>query len=189
MPVAEHSRPLCRFLLFAAHDNARTDQENQGLLKREGIVPSGQLAFLNFSKWRDDKYATVEHIAPDSNSDGGWDANIYSHSRTRHTIGNIILLPQKENSSVGNAPWDKKKIFYHVLVAETEEERQHLFEHAKEEGLDFGKRTKTLLDMQERLDMIEPIVNVDEWTECIIRKRTKNILELAWDKIAPWLDY
>ena len=187
MPLADYSRPLCRFLLFAASHNTRADQENQGLLER--VIPSARLAFLSFSKWQDDKYATVEHIAPESNSSGGWDANIYSHSRTRHTIGNIILLPQKENSSLGNAPWAKKKIFYHVLVAETEEDRKYLFEHAKEEGLDFGNRTQALLDKQERLDMIEPIANVDEWTECIIRKRTKNILELAWDVIAPWLGY
>lgn len=189
VPLASYSQPLCRFLLFAASHNARVDQENQGLLKREGIVPSGQLAFLNFSKWRDDKYATVEHIAPESNSSGGWDGNIYSNSRTRHTIGNIILLPQKENASVGNAPWAKKKIFYHVLAAKTEEERKYLFEQAQKEGLDFGRRTKDLLDKQERLDMIEPITNVDEWRECIIQKRTKNILELAWDMIAPWLGY
>ena len=120
---------------------------------------------------------------------GGWDEKIYNRSSTRHTIGNIILLPQKENASVGNAPWAKKKIFYHVLVAETEEERKNRFEQAQKEGLDFGRRTKDLLDKQERLDMIEPIANVDEWTECIVQKRTRNILELAWDIIAPWLSY
>ena len=187
MPLADYSRPLCRFLLFAASHNARADQENQGLLER--IIPSDRLAFLNFNKWQDDKYATVEHVAPESNSRGGWDAKIYRRSHIRHTIGNIILLPQKENSSVGNAPWAKKKIFYHVLVAETEEKRKYLFEQAQKEGLDFRRRTQDLLDKQERLDMIEPIANVDEWTECIIQKRTKNILELAWDVIAPWLSY
>ena len=189
MPLADYSSPLCRFLLFAASDNAIADQENEGLLKREGIIPSDQLTFLNFSKWQDGRYATVEHIAPESNSSGGWDVNIYSNSRTRHTIGNIILLPQKENASVGNAAWAKKKIFYRLLVAKEEEDRKLLLEQAKKEGLVFGKQTQALLDKQERLDMIEPIANVDEWTECIIQKRTKNILELAWDVIAPWLSY
>ena len=59
----------------------------------------------------------------------------------------------------------------------------------KKEGLDFKQQTKDLLDKQGRLDMLDPIANVDEWTECIIQKRTKNILELAWDVIAPWLSY
>ena len=189
VPVADHSRPLCRFLLFAASHNAKADQENSGLLKREGIIPSDQLAFLNFSRWQDDKYATVEHVAPETDSGGGWDEEIYRRPHTRHTIGNIILLPQKENSSVGNAPWTKKNIFYRVLVAKTEEERKDLFEQAKREGLDFKKQTKDLLEKQGRLDMLDPIANVDEWTECIIQKRTKNILELAWDVIAPWLSY
>ena len=123
VPLADHSRPLCRFLLFAASHNARTDQENPGLLTREEVIHSDELAFLNFSKWQADIYATVEHVAPVSNSGGGWDEEIYKRSHTRHTIGNIILLPQKENSSVGNAPWRKKKIFYRALVAKTESER------------------------------------------------------------------
>ena len=141
VPLADHSQPLCRFLLFAASDNARTDQENPGLLTREKVIPSDQLAYLNFSKWQDDKYATVEHVAPVSNS-GGWDEEIYKRSHTRHTIGNIILLPQKENSSVGNAPWDKKMLFYRALIAETKPERNKQFEQAKKDGLTFKKQTQ-----------------------------------------------
>ena len=188
VPLADHSRPLCRFLLFAASHNARTDQENPGLLKREDVIRSDELAFLDYSKWQDDKYATVEHVAPVSNS-GGWDEEIYKRSHTRHTIGNIILLPQKENSSVGNAPWDKKMFFYRVLVAEMEPERNSQFEKAKKEGLTFKKQTIDLLNEQGRLDMLDPIAEVNQWTESIIQKRSKNILELAWDEIAPWLGY
>ena len=124
VPLADCSQPLCRFLLFAASNNARPDQETPGLLKRQGLVQSDELAFLNYSKWLDAKYETVEHVAPESNSAGGWDRKIYQQEHTRHTIGNIILLPQKENSSVGNAPWTKKKIFYRALVAQTNEERK-----------------------------------------------------------------
>ena len=176
-------------MLFAATNNAIADAQNPGLLIREGIIFSNQLDYLNFGKWQDDKYATVEHVAPDSDSGGGWDEEIYRRPNTRHTIGNIILLPQKENSSVGNDPWTKRKIFYRLLVAKTEEKRKDLFEQAKREGLDFKKQTKDLINNQERLDMLDPIANVDEWTTCIIQKRTKNILELAWDAIAPWLSY
>ncbi|RKU07525.1 hypothetical protein C6502_17265 [Candidatus Poribacteria bacterium] len=189
VPLADHSRPLCRFLLFAASDKAMVDPKKQGLLTREGVRPSDQLAFLDIRKWQDDKYATVEHVAPESKPGSGWDEKIYSRSHTIHTIGNIILLPQKENSSVGNAPWAKKKIFYRVLVAKTDKERNDLFEQAKKEGLDFKKQTKDLLEEQGRLDMLDPIANVDKWTESMIQKRTKNILGLAWDVIAPWLDY
>ena len=189
MSFADHPRPLCRFLLFAASHNARADQENPGLLKREGIVPGDELVFLDIRKWQDSRYATVEHVAPASDSDGGWDPEIYKRPLARHMIGNLVLLPEKENESVGNAPWAKKKIFYRVLVAKTDKERNDLFEQAKKEGLVFKKQTKDLLEEQGRLDMLDPIANVDEWTECTIKKRTENILQLACDVIAPWLDY
>ena len=55
--LANRSQPLCRFLLFAASNNAMPDQENPGLLTRKKVIPSDQLAFLNFSKWQDGKYA------------------------------------------------------------------------------------------------------------------------------------
>ena len=189
VPLADYSQPLCRFLLFAASNNARSDQENPGLLRRQGVVRSDELAFLNYSKWLDAKYATVEHVAPESNSAGGWDSKIYQQEHTRHTIGNIILLPQKENSSVGNAPWVKKKIFYRVLVAETEDERNDQFVLATRAGLEFKKQTEDLLKEQGRLDMLDPIANVTTWTASLIQKRARNILELAWDEIAPWLSY
>ena len=189
VPVADYSQALCRFLLFAASDNAMVDQESPGLLKREDVIYSDELDFLNFSKWQDDKYATVEHVAPDSNPGSGWNATIYRLPYTRHTIGNIILLPQEENSSVGNAPWSKKKIFYRALVAKTKGERNRQFERAEKEGLEFKKQTKDLLNKQGRLHMLDPIAEVNQWTKSIIQKRTKNILELAWDVIAPWLDY
>ncbi|MDE0186527.1 MAG: DUF262 domain-containing HNH endonuclease family protein [Candidatus Poribacteria bacterium] len=188
VPLAEHSQPLCRFLLFAASNNAIMDQEKPGLLTRETVIPSDQLAYLNYSKWKDDKYATVEHVAPVSNSDG-WDEEIYSPLDTHNLIGNIILLPQKENSSVGNAPWAKKKIFYRALVAEREPERNSQFEKAKEEGLTFKNQTIDLLNAQGRLDMLDPIAKVNRWTKSTIQKRTKNILQLAWDEISPWLGY
>ena len=189
VPLASGSaKPLCRFLLFAASDNSTTDQGNSGLLTREDAIHSDQLVYLNFSKWQDDKYKTIEHVAPVSKS-SGWNDEIYEDSYTRHTIGNIILLPQKENSSVGNAPWSKKKLFYRALAAETKTERKSQFEKAKKEGLTFPKRTEKLLKEQVQLDMLDPIANVTEWKKATIQERSKNILKLAWDVIAPWLGY
>ena len=189
VPLASSSKPLCRFLLFAASHNAEMDQENPGLLTRAKVIPGDQLAYLNFGKWQDSKYATVEHVAPDSKPDSGWDEEIYRQQYTRHTIGNIILLPRKENSSIGNAPWNKKKLFYRALVAKMEGERNIQFEQAEREGLIFRKQTKNLLKKQGRLDMLDPIAEVSDWRKCIIQKRTENILQLAWDIIAPWLGY
>lgn len=188
VPLAGRLKPLCRFLLFAASHNSRSDEEKPGLLKREGIVPGDELIFLSFSRWQDEKYATVEHIAPESNS-GGWDKEIYSRLQTRNLIGNIILLPQKENSSVGNSSWSKKILFYRALAAKTEKDRNNQFIEAEKIGFTFKKETKDLLKKQGRLHMLDPIANVTEWTKKVIYDRSRNILELAWEEIAPWLDY
>lgn len=189
VPLARHAKPLCRFLHFAASNNASADKDNFGLLTRDDVIPSDQLDYFNYSKWEDSKYATVEHVAPDSNPGSGWDQNIYKNSYTRHTLGNTILLPQKENSSVGNAPWMKKLRFYSALAAKTKNERKKQFELAKKSGFTFKKQTENLLQKQVRLDMLDPILYVNNWTNSLIKKRTKNILELAWDIIAPWLNY
>ena len=50
------------------------------------------------------------------------------------------LLPERENSSIGNAPWDKKKLFYRTLVAKTEVEREKAITLAEQQGLTFGNR-------------------------------------------------
>ena len=69
MCLWQNIRDLCVGSCYLrASDNAIADQENQGLLKREGVIRSDQLAFLDIRKWQDDKYATVEHVAPESNS-------------------------------------------------------------------------------------------------------------------------
>ena len=181
------SNHLCRFLLFAAADNAKPDANNRGLLTREGVIPSGELEFFNFRTWQQEQYGTVEHVAPDSNPGGGWDPRIYERPTTRQTIGNLVLLPQKENSSAGNAPWLKKKLFYAALRAETTGERERRISQAEEEGFEFAARTKTLLNESDRLRMLDPLIDVEEWTEAFIQERSQNILELAWDKISPWL--
>ena len=183
----ETSRAMCRFLLFAAAHNARADSGHPGLLTSEGVIASDELRFLSYPMWLGQRYATVEHVAPDAEASSGWDTGIYERLSTRHTIGNLVLLPEPENQSIGNAPWDKKKLFYRALVAKTEEEREDAISRALQQGLRFGNRTLSLIRSQSRLHMLDPLAEVDEWTAELIEARTENVLGLAWDNIAPWL--
>ena len=180
-------RPLCRFLLLAAAHNARPDESSPGLLTDSDVIEGADLDFLNHRNWVGQKYATVEHIAPVTDPGDGWRRNIYTRPTTRHLIGNLLLLPEKENQSIGNSGWEKKKIFYAALAAQSNSERAALIEAAKGQGYRFGKKTQTLLQSQERLGMLDHLVGVDHWTAGLIEQRTKNILELAWDEISPWL--
>ena len=181
------SRVVCKFLLFASAHNAREDEDKPGLLKTEGVISSNELKFLTHSTWTGQLYTTVEHVAPESESSDGWHPSIYDRSSTRQTLGNLVLLPERENSSIGNAPWDKKKLFYRALVAKTEVEREKAITLAEQQGLTFGNRTLVLIKNQERLHMLDPIAKVDEWTVGLIEARTDNLLSLAWDQISPWL--
>ena len=98
-----------------------------------------------------------------------------------------MLLPERENQSIGNASWDKKKLFYRALVAKTEPEREQAIHLAQQQGLTFGNRTLKLIKNQNRLHMLDPIAEVEDWTVDLIEARTENVLSLAWDRIAPWL--
>ena len=183
----ETSRAVCRFILFAAAHNARADASHPGLLTTDGVIASDELRFLSYSMWLGQRYETVEHVAPDSEASSGWDTRIYERLATRHTIGNLVLLPERENQSIGNAPWDKKKLFYRALVARTEEEREDAISLAQQQGLRFGNRTLSLIRSQERLHMLDPLAEIEDWTAELIEARTENVLGLAWDNMAPWM--
>lgn len=187
--LAKRSRPLSRFLLFAASHNARPNKA--GFLRREGIIPADEINFLSFEKWCGQQYGTVEHVAPQSISDGddGWDSAIYQNQYTRDTIGNLVLLPQRENSMIGNNSWANKKLFYASLAAETQAERKDLLSKvkAKKQGGSFKAISEKLRN--ESLYMLSPLNKVRKWDKQFIRRRADNILGLVWDEIAPWLSY
>ena len=180
-------RPLCRFILLAAAHNARPDESRPGLLTDTDVVEGADLDFLNHRNWVGQKYATVEHIAPEADPGRGWERSIYARAATRQRIGNLLLLPEKENQSIGNSKWQRKKIFYAALAAQSKSERNALIQDAESQGYRFGKKTRTLLQSQDRLGMLDHLSNVERWTATLVEQRTDNILELAWDEISPWL--
>ena len=187
VPLASYSRPLCRFLLLAGSHNAGPDAKSSGLLTRDAVRQSEDLNYLSFDKWESPLYETVEHVAPDSDSRGTWDPHIYEDN-ARHSLGNLILLPQKENIKIGNADWTKKKLYYLALTARTEPEKEAALRKAESSGLPFGKKTRDLLDANERLRMLDSLNSVHTWDRRLIEKRTERLLSLAWDQIWPWLN-
>ena len=187
-PLAGHSAPICRFLLLAASHNARPDKGSAGLFSRHDVIPGQEVAYLNFNTWHRTRYATVEHIAPINPLEGhDWDSEIYIDG-VKHCLGNLVLLPQEENSSISNAPWEKKKLFYRALSARGQKERQAAIEEATKSGLSFSKKTSDLLNSGEHLPMLESLDSVAAWDREQIVKRSKRLLALAWDEIWPWLE-
>lgn len=187
-PIYNNRQPLTRFLLFAATHNTSQDPDELGLLTRDNIQPSDDRKYLTFEKWNSELYKTVEHVAPNSDKSKGWDTKIYNNPRIRNTLGNLVLLPAKENASIGNAPWVKKKIFYKALTDKTLEERKSSIKRAEKKGLEFNKLTKKLINEGERLSMLDRIQDVERWDKDFIEKRTRRIASLAWDQLWPWLN-
>ena len=185
--IASYSRPLSKFIILAAANYARSDSDQPGLLTRVNMRRSDEQNYLTYDKWTSDLYKTVEHIAPDSNPGSGWDGNIYRRPETRHSIGNLTLLPQKENSSAGNSGWPRKKIFYLALAEKDKSAQESYFNEAKKQGFQFPKNTQELLSNGQRLHILDSICNVENWDEGLIQTRTNNLLTLAWDTIEPWL--
>ena len=184
-PLNAGSRAVAKFMLLAASDNSVP--QNNGLWARGSRFPSDDAVYLSHSIWASARYKTLEHIAPSARNVSGWDATIYADPSTCELLGNLVLLPQKENSSLGKASWKKKKAFYAALAAEDPKDRQRLIAEAQGLGVDFSPQTIKLIAGQERLRMLDSIVRVDRWTEDLIRSRTENILDLSWEAVAPWI--
>ncbi|WP_208353563.1 DUF262 domain-containing protein [Pseudaestuariivita rosea] len=188
VPIYAHAKPLARFILFAATHHTDTHPAESGLLTRTGIAPSDDRAYLSFDQWHSERYLTVEHVAPNSDKPEGWDKDIYSNARHRNTIGNLVLLPVVENSSIGNATWSKKRIFYTALTGKTVKDRQNAMAQAKRDGMRFKEKTEKMIMNGERFSMLDGIPDVEKWTANFIQQRSRNLASLSWDILRAWLD-
>ena len=133
-----------------------------------------------------DAALTVEHIAPQTplSGDNSFGDQIYRESRV-HRLGNLTLLPQKENRILGNQPWPEKQRYFKVFA-----ERDLRTRARQVDALDLRPATSDLLS--ERFvpfcaDLAE--VESNQWTEADIAERGKCLAELIWDRFAPSLGY
>lgn len=186
-PLKERSAPLCRVLLLAAATNARPQDDRPYLLKK--VKPQAGSNYLAWDVWRNEDFQSVEHIAPESGGGGVWPAEIYSDPDLRHTIGNLALLPAGANSAVGDASPEKKWLMYQALSAPTPEDAEHYIDQADKQGLRFTDNLKQTIRKSRRLPGVAGIGNVSHWTPEVIEVRSRNIGELAWSEIAPWLGF
>lgn len=188
-PLYEQSKDLARFMILAAGHQAAPSTSEPGTWTKSGIkVSRHDYQFLNYETWMNKCYATIEHVAPDSEPKSGWEQDLYKDNILRHSIGNLILLPSKENTSIGNESWVRKKRFYLALTEKSDEGQKRRIDEAKAAGINFPKKTIELLQKGERLSLLDPLRDVDEWNRDIVIRRGKNIAELCWDVIWPWLN-
>lgn len=188
-PLYEQSRELVRFMILAAAHQAMPSQTNTGVWNKTGVkVSAHAYNFLNYETWIGDHYSTVEHVAPETVPKHGWDAAMYKDNILKHSLGNLVLLPAKENSAIGSDSWEKKKKFYLALTETHAADQEKRIEEAKAAGISFSKSTAELLQKGDRLPLLEPLRDVQGWNAEIVRQRGTNIAELCWDHVWPWLE-
>ena len=187
--IYQYAKVITRFLIFCASNDTVADETEKGLLTRgrSDINP-----MLTLNRWNDKAYFTIEHVAPQSRN-ANWNEDIYddiyNDSKAVHTLGNLILLPEEENDAVGNKSWKHKKLMYSLLSAKTEEEFSTLLPELQEAGLNLSKRANEVLNKAKYLGLCKSIAWFDkEWSLEIIEKRSRCLAELAWDRLAKWLD-
>lgn len=184
IPAYDNQREITRFILLAAAHDSANDNTSPGLTiaGKEGLLP-----LLDYAHWHDEDSQTVEHIAPQTQEEGWLDA-IYEDVETIHRLGNLTLLPQAENSSLGNGSWTRKRLIYKILSAETSDELDPLLHQAADQGIVISKSTTELLANSRYLPMAKAVSLVEgDWTLELVDRRSVRIAELAWARIAPWL--
>ena len=185
IPAYTNQKEVTRFILLAAAHDSVVDKLSPGLTVKG---KSGILPLLNYASWRDECAQTVEHIAPQT-KEIGWLDELYEDGETINRLGNLTLLPCPENSSLGNGPWNRKRLIYKVLSADTSDELDPLLSQAKAQGIEISQSTTDLLANSRYLPMAKAVAQFEgDWTLDIVERRSVRIAELAWSRIAPWLD-
>ena len=183
-PVYESSTKLTRFLLFCALHETVPNANEPGLIL-EGLT--GVPSMLSLRQWRNEKYSTVEHIAPKTKADG-WDDAIYADSDLVHTLGNLTLLPSPENSVVGAKSWDDKRLIYKLWSARTQDEFNAFLKTIEANGMSLSERAEGVVAQSGFLAACESLSSFPgPWSVDMIRRRTRCLAELAWKRLAPWL--
>ena len=184
-PIYTISANISKFILLSAYHNSKS---------KDGILEKGRKSLAPFLTNQAFLITdlTLEHIAPqspDRNLDN-WDWQIYDEDvNTKNSLGNLTLLPQSENSAIGNNSWNHKKYFYKALSSETDEDLNKIITKAKKDKILFPDSTLKILQDSDYLPFVSSVAEIEEFNLKKINERSQNIANLAWDELSTWLNY
>lgn len=179
-PLYDVNTALARFVLLAAFHDVVEGANGQLIAGKSGTHPT-----LKFDEWIGGKFATVEHIAPQSRGTE-WPGDLYSDDQFER-LGNLTLLPLNANQSLSARPWEQKRTLYGALAANTKEESETLINQMKVSGVDVSA-VAGLIYGGEFLPHVHVLSNIQgEWNLATVEKRGRELAELAWSRLAPWL--
>lgn len=183
----EELKTICRFVLFlSGHDRIVSDA-------RPGLTnpgTPGTCPLLELSYWKAQAYKSLEHVAPQNPpTSHNWDPKIYEDDLV-HQIGNLILLPTDLNRIAENKDWVIKYLYYCHAGERDETKLNNLSAAASGKGIQLRKRTVDVLKKAEYNCAVEPIISIKEdgsWDASLIRMRTRQNKQIAWEKLSLWL--
>lgn len=185
LPIYSINKKVAKILLIAAHHNAVEDTENTGLLVKgkNNLNPC-----LNMKMYKDEGNLTLEHVAPQTCS-RGWDENIYTKDMLVHTLGNLVLVSSKLNSSLSNRVWNEKRVLYGAVGAKTQQEANEILIDAQtKQNFVLRDSTRAILDAQSYMPNLVGLSKMESaWTADWIEKRSEHLYSLVWDELIEWL--
>ena len=180
-------KTVCRFVLFLAGDDRIADPGQGGLTS---LGNKGVCDLLNLGRWKSTDHRSLEHVAPQSPPQGhSWDSGVYSGSRV-HEVGNLLLLPADINNFVDRKSWVVKYLHYCHIGSRSQEEIESYTSQAQERGVVLSKKAIQKLSSSQFSCVVEPILQVGidgNWDANLIDKRTRQIKEIAWERLNTWL--
>jgi hypothetical protein len=175
---------LSRFLLLAAYDDSVPDGDT-GLIIRGR---SGVSECLNYSSFEDERYLTLEHVAP-SHLSTKWSSDLYSDKEVVDRLGNLVLAQPVINSSLSDRRWEEKRVLYLALSAQTPDDTVRILESSANNGITFAESTESLVGEARFMPHLAAVgQRAGDWDVDFINERSVRLLGAAWDRLWPWLN-
>ena len=177
-------------MILAANDKAEPSNKQAGILQQSKKIRSlGERGYLDIKLWNDEGYRTIEHVAPENGNTKDWDEKIYSRENPAlDVIGNLVLLPLLENSVISNFNWERKNLLYRALADSDKSSVEEWIEKAKRDKFKIPKKVEDNLRNRYGLSLLNSVIGVQDWNHDLVVSRSRNLCELCWDRIRPWLD-
>ena len=169
-----------RALLFAALHASGPDKDNPGLLSS---AHDASLQTLDPTVWKD--FSTIEHVRPQNpENKQSWESESPDNDIKLHSLGNLTILPSGTNSALGNKDWDFKRTCFKIMATPDLAARKRLQEDFEATS---GHTIPPKYVEGEYMPFGKSLGKVDKWTVELMQQRELNILERAWDRLAPWM--
>ena len=171
------NKQITKFMLITAFDGVVSEPGSKGQVKK-GIQGVANTLNRHFNHHF---FESIEHISPQKN---GFDG--VSDER-KHTLGNLTLLPQINNSSISDKPVKQKEKIFKALSSLTREDQDKAIQ---ESGVNFNENTIKIIRDSEHFPYLRSLDSLEGWDNKVIEERTKNLGGIVWDKLAvEWLGF